>query len=108
MEMLKPVDTRIFSKNQILWRGRYKLLGSGAEALAGLRAIDSVEADFVLGAACRSTVMVSPFAMPITLPLVGTDWFLLHQQQADGHHHHACNQSKDTVVPFAVGAARGQ
>jgi len=49
MERLNPVDTRIFSKNQILWRGRHKMLGSGAEVLMGFRAIDSVKADFVLG-----------------------------------------------------------
>jgi hypothetical protein len=41
-------------------------------------------------------------------PLVGPDWILLHQQQAEGHHQHAGNKSKEAIVPFAVGAARGQ
>jgi len=41
-------------------------------------------------------------------PLVGSDWILLHQQQAEGHHQHACNKSEETIVPFAVSAARGQ
>lgn len=36
------------------------------------------------------------------------DWLLLHQQQAESHHQHACNQSQKTIVSFAVGAARGQ
>ena len=40
--------------------------------------------------------------------LVGPDWLLLHQQQAEGHQQHACNKSKETIVPFAVGTARGQ
>ncbi|HNS14608.1 MAG TPA: hypothetical protein PKM08_04680, partial [Syntrophorhabdaceae bacterium] len=30
---------------------------------------------------------------------------LLHQQQAERHQEHACNQSQNTVVPFAVGPA---
>ena len=48
-EVNQPVDTRIFSKKKILWRGRHKLLGSGAEVLMRFQAVDSVKADLVLG-----------------------------------------------------------